>query len=64
MTNLLDHPVLVLVCLISSGSLASKDMQSMMGLYVQEKSVCCARLRVIEDHEEHLKSLSPYFNDP
>ncbi|GFS83442.1 protein masquerade [Nephila pilipes] len=28
------------------------------------KSVCCARLKDIEDHEEYLKSLSPYFKDP
>ncbi|XP_055928324.1 uncharacterized protein LOC129959498 isoform X1 [Argiope bruennichi] len=28
------------------------------------KLVCCARLRDIEEHEEHLKSLSPYFSEP
>ncbi|GFU27036.1 protein masquerade [Trichonephila clavipes] len=28
------------------------------------KSVCCARLKDIEDHEEYLKSLSPYFKEP
>ncbi|CAL1261564.1 unnamed protein product [Larinioides sclopetarius] len=28
------------------------------------KLVCCARLKDIEDHEEHLKSLSPYFSEP
>ncbi|KAG8200957.1 hypothetical protein JTE90_020594 [Oedothorax gibbosus] len=28
------------------------------------RSVCCARLKDIEDHEQYLKSLSPYFNVP
>ncbi|GFR20200.1 protein masquerade [Trichonephila clavata] len=28
------------------------------------RSVCCARLKDIEDHEEYLKSLSPYFKEP
>nr|XP_015904872.2 protein masquerade isoform X1 [Parasteatoda tepidariorum] len=26
------------------------------------RSVCCARLKDIEDHEQYLKSISPYFN--
>ncbi|KFM68043.1 hypothetical protein X975_14821, partial [Stegodyphus mimosarum] len=34
------------------------------GFVCPGRLVCCARLKDIEDHEEYLKSLSPYFNAP